>query len=152
MGLDMHLTKSTYIGAEYDHRKISGTIKLKKEGKDIFIKSRRVSEIRESVAYWRKANAIHAWFVSNCQDGNDDCKEYDVTQEQLEELRGICEKIMNNPIEGENLLPTQDGFFFGSTEYDEYYMEDIKQTKRMLDGILSEATDNDVSYYYRASW
>ena len=26
------------------------------------------------VAYWRKANAIHSWFVENCQDGVDECQ------------------------------------------------------------------------------
>ena len=28
------------------------------------------------VAYWRKANAIHGWFVYNIQDGVDDQNEY----------------------------------------------------------------------------
>ena len=30
------------------------------------IKFDRVCYIEESVGYWRKANAIHNWFVANC--------------------------------------------------------------------------------------
>ena len=27
-----------------------------------------------NAAYWRKANAIHKWFVDNVQDGEDNCQ------------------------------------------------------------------------------
>ncbi len=30
-----------------------------------------VTTIREEVLYWRKANAIHQWFVENVQGGED---------------------------------------------------------------------------------
>lgn len=46
------------------------------------------------VAYWRKANAIHKWFVDNVQDGKDDCREYDVDLDNLEELRGTCVRLL----------------------------------------------------------
>ena len=42
------------------------------------------------IIYWRKANAIHKWFVENVQEGVDDCGEYEVTVEQLTELRDLC--------------------------------------------------------------
>ena len=41
------------------------------------------------VAYWRKANAIHGWFVDNIQDGVDDQNEYYVSKEKLEELKKL---------------------------------------------------------------
>jgi hypothetical protein len=44
------------------------------------------SEVIEEVMYWRKANQIHKWFVDNVQDGVDDCKEYWVSEEKLQEL------------------------------------------------------------------
>lgn len=49
--------------------------------------------IQQEVAYWRKANQIHDWFVNNVQDGNDDCECYEVSEEQLRDLLDICIKV-----------------------------------------------------------
>ena len=46
---------------------------------------------------------------------------------------------------------TESGFFFGSTDYDEYYWEDLENTKTMLTDILAEPED-DAEFIYRASW
>jgi len=48
------------------------------------------------------------------------------------------------------LLPTQEGFFFGSTDYDQYYYEDLIYTQKMLTAELKE--DDDATYYYSANW
>ena len=76
MGLDSYLKKRIYIGAEYEHRKVKGSINLTAENKPIKVDLKKVTEIIESVGYWRKANHIHKWFVDNVQNGEDDCKEY----------------------------------------------------------------------------
>ena len=109
--------------------------------------------LMEEVAYWRKANAIHLWFVENVQDGIDDCKYHqEVTKEILEELLETCQKVLDNSSLAEKELPTTSGFFFGSTAYDEFYMSDIKNTIDMITTIL-EATDFDKQMiYYRSSW
>jgi hypothetical protein len=97
MGLDMYLEKRVFIGAQYEHRQVKGTIDLEAEGVKIPINFKRVSEIVEVVAYWRKANQIHKWFVDNVQDGNDNCADYYVAPEQLEELLALCVDIKANP-------------------------------------------------------
>ena len=51
-------------------------------------------EVKTNVAYWRKANAIHSWFVNNVQNGKDDCEEYEVSEGQLHELYDICKDII----------------------------------------------------------
>lgn len=45
------------------------------------------------ICYWRKANAIHSWFVDHVQDGTDDCNPYWVEPEQLAELLETCRKV-----------------------------------------------------------
>jgi hypothetical protein len=47
-------------------------------------------------------------------------------------------------------LPTQQGFFFGSYEYDEWYFGDLKQTVEIIDNALS--VSDDWSFYYSSSW
>jgi hypothetical protein len=163
MGLDMYLTKRTYVknwNFQKDEQKHTVTVKLNgKSRKDI--KPRRISQIIEDVGYWRKANQIHNWFVENVQDGRDECQESYVSLEKLTELRDLCKEVIrykNSEFNNDN-LPTSSGFFFGGTDYDEYYYEDCKDTIKIIDTILKEEeivsnTEGIYSgeYYYQASW
>jgi len=171
MGLDSYLKKKIYVGANYDHRKITGKITIKQDGRPINVNFKRVSEITEDVGYWRKANHIHKWFVDNCQDGEDDCREAYVSKDQLIELLETCKKVMKTKptkitkkskkvdvtVKGEtdetaeDLLPTQSGFFFGGTEIGDYYYETIKDTIEIIEPLLKELSDVD-SVYYQSSW
>ena len=140
--------------------------------------------IMEQVAYWRKANHIHNWFVDNVQDGIDDCDyHHEVSEEILEELLATCEEVLERSVlvagpvvngytykdgmetpniedgmyianteVAEELLPTTSGFFFGGTEYDEYYYDQVKYTAETVKKIL-ETTDFDKEMvYYISSW
>ena len=149
MGLDMYLNKRVYIGANYEHNDVTGSIKLTRGDTKLPIKLKRVVEITEQMGYWRKANAIHNWFVVNCQDGIDECQETYVHTEQLQELLDICSQVLKNHDLAHELLPPTSGFFFGGTKIDEYYFDDLKYTKKILKAALKE---NNGDYYYRSSW
>lgn len=109
--------------------------------------------IMNQVGYWRKANAIHQWFVDKVQDCEDDCDYHnEVTKEDLEDLLDICQRVLDDHSLADELLPTQSGFFFGGTEYDEYYFEDIENTISIIKNVL-ETTDFDKEMiYYVSSW
>lgn len=156
MGLDMYLTKKTYV-KYWEHKGDDNfDITVSKGGKNVdYIKPRRISEITEEVGYWRKANAIHKWFVDNCQGGVDECQETYVELGKLKELLLICTEVKNNPSKAKSLLPPTSGFFFGSTDTDEYYFDDIEYTINILESILNEEEENNngiTSYYYQSSW
>lgn len=120
------------------------------------------------INYWRKANAIHGWFVDNVQNGVDDQGNYAVTVEQIRSLRDACAKVIagSSLIDGEvyaatrlgedgpqkvtrsgkviedasvtrAILPTMDGMHFGSADYDQDYLNDLCETRRVLSEILS---------------
>lgn len=93
---------------------------------------------RGMIMYWRKANAIHRWFVEHAEYSNqtDDCRPIDLTINDLEQLRDLCKEVLENPSNAPNILPTEDGFFFGSTEYGDDYFYDIEYTYKALDKIL----------------
>lgn len=164
MGLDMYLTKKIYIGAKYEHRAVTGEINLKTKGHPVNINFNRVSEICEEVGYWRKANQIHKWFVDNVQDGEDDCKSYFVQDEAFTRLLNAINAVLadrGTAKEQETIneiLPPADGFFFGSTETDEWYWQDLEYTKTLIKEILQEIEQDNksegmwVSYYYQSSW
>jgi len=159
MGLDMYLYRKTYVKSWKDTAQVLITIPDTADDSVKQVKSERVKYVVEEVAYWRKANAIHKWFVDNLADGVDECQEIPVTRDSLQELLDLCIQVKENrekPVmlqtPPEDLLPTASGFFFGSTEYDDYYYEDIDLTIEQLQGVLSEDPEDYSFYYYQASW
>lgn len=172
MGLDMYFSKKKFIWS--DDRG-----KLKISGID-GIRSNKVKEIVEEAGYWRKANQIHKWFVDHIQDGNDNCAEYYVSEENMEILLETVNKVLDaselvdgkiingfrykdgkeepifedgqyikDPTVAKELLPVQSGFFFGSEQYNQWYYEDLVNTKKILEEALEE---DDGEYYYQSSW
>ena len=109
----------------------------------------------EDIGYWRKANAIHNWFVSELQDGIDDQRITEVPVDKLLELQGICEQILainkTNKREAvliaDKKLPPVSGFFFGSTEYDESYFQDLEETVNIIKKALRGLEERDVIFY-----
>lgn len=107
---------------------------------------------------------------------------HEVTEEILRELVGICEEILKDAVlvkgkirngyriengkEVPNMvdgmfvanpevceeLPTQSGFFFGGTEYDEYYIGDVRYTYEKLSKVLEETDFKSQMLYYCSSW
>jgi len=111
--------------------------------------------INFGVGYWRKENHIHHWFVENVQDGSDDCKEYYVSAEQLKELKALCEEVKTNHSLANDKLPTQGGFFFGSTDYDEWYFKSLDYTIDVIDKCLELSKIDKMFGYdfeYSSSW
>jgi len=155
MGLDMYLYKKTYV-QNWDYMKPEQrheiTVKFAGETrKDI--KPERIGYIIEQVAYWRKANQIHKWFVDTCGKGIDECQEIYVCREELQTLLELCQTVIESPDKAADLLPSEGGFFFGSTDYDDSYFTDLKDTVAMLTGILKEhPNETGASFYYQASW
>lgn len=144
MGLDMYLNAKKWIG--YGNDEVA-----EKVAQVVESPFGPVKEVTVEAAYWRKANAIHQWFVENCQEGVDECQETWVSREHLERLRDICQQVVDEPSRARELLPPKAGFFFGSTDIDEYYLEDLAHTREVLDRIL-QADLKGWDFYYRSSW
>ena len=101
------------------------------------------------MAYWRKCNQVHQWFVDNVQDGEDNCGTYFVSREHLETLIDLCKQVLADHSLADELLPSQAGFFFGSTDYDEWYFKDLENTVKQLTRCLASPYDY---FQYSSSW
>lgn len=164
MGLDQYLSARNYISGVNYGRKDDGEYFSEPNPEfDKIIEAQGLtrSDLRESnpsiylevsVGYWRKVNAVHQWFVDNCGEGDDNCRPYYVSREQLIELRDLCQQVIDNPEDAEELLPTQGGFFFGSTDFDDYYIADVKDTIEQLDNVLNNKKFDGWDFQYVASW
>jgi len=201
MGLDQFLSAKLYIGGCYEHNGITGTIDIKKRPvkynhdkneyeptgpEEPFIQMTNLSQVEDitlRVGYWRKANAIHKWFVDQVAEGEDDCQPVHVERSQLEELKRLCEEVLSKSllidgkvrngqhfangkwediiIDGKIVfgaeaamekLPTTEGLFFGSTDYDMWYIQDLQNTVEIITKALSDPLLKDCDFEYRASW
>ncbi len=106
-------------------------------------------EVRCQVAYWRKCNQIHAFFTRESELKN--CGEMRITTEEMQELKDRIVKVQKDHSLAAELLPTGDGFFFGSTDYDEGYFADLDDTYEKLERILAHE-DESIKYIYSANW
>jgi hypothetical protein len=143
MGLDMYLYADKYVWND--------DVKLNEAVSNVIdTKGFKLKNIRLDVGYWRKANQIHNWFFNNVQGKVDDCNEYEVCKEHLVELLDICKKVQADHSLAPALLPSQSGFFFGNTDYNEGYFIDIDDTIEIIEKALTLA--DKWSFIYRASW
>lgn len=162
MGLDMflELRKHEYQSAFYKTKNCTIKLTFPKELKDFFgdCTESVTRDTSYRVGYWRKANAIHNWFVTNCAQGVDDGSTMIVSAEKLKDLLELCNRVLKDPSIAAELLPTKEGFFFGSTDYDEVYFEKLKSTVKILEPVIrfldtkTNKGDSSWTAEYSASW
>lgn len=124
------------------------------------------------VGYWRKFNALHQYIVDKFAKGEDDCQRIYLSREDIVQILDLLKKI--TPDNAMELLPPAQGFFFGSQEINEWYMQDVEYSIKVLqlaldflDEAIIPATEEqgaklnpdnpfkEYKYrqiYYRASW
>ena len=154
MGLDMYLKGRRYLSRfDDDDKKIAHN--LQKQFPELGNQTSHfggamILEVSIDVGYWRKANAIHGWFVREVQGGIDDCKSYDVSRTDLTNFRALCLRVLNFKHLANELLPNVEGFFFGGQEYDEGYYADLENTVAIIDKAL--ALPENWEFEYQSSW
>lgn len=94
------------------------------------------------VAYFRKVNFLLPFFHYE-----DNCEEKRISKAEVEALLDACEK----EIKGEEVLEPTAGFFFGSTDRDEYFYERIVDVVKKFTAILNE-TDWESEELYMYCW
>lgn len=149
MGLDMYLKAEKFVSG-HAHLKDAAFDALKAAVGVAPDKNSPYYTVGVTIGYWRKANAIHGWFVDNVQDRRDECEETPVYREHLEQLRDTCRAVLEKPDSASTALPTRGGCFFGSTEYGDGYKDDLKRTIEIVDRAL--ALPSEWHFSYRASW
>ena len=144
-------------------------------------KRRAVTERRdETLAYFRKVNFIQKFFEDKYEVPDDE--RVPITKEDLQGLADLCDRVMSKFEEwdgakealdsddyveppkhiqdyADELLPTCDGFFFGSTDYDNWYFNNVKDVRDTVREILQEVEDtyevedaDNYQLFYRAWW
>ena len=97
-------------------------------GLDIyFLKKKKEGD--EELGYFRKVNFLVQFFEDRGYK-IENCVPITITKEDVYSLKECCEQVLGDHSLANAYLPTCAGFFFGSTDYDEYYFSDVD---RVLD-------------------
>jgi len=152
MSLDSYILKKYYIGANFEHRKITGTIDIFERGKKLDINFNEVRYIECQAAHLESAYMIHDWFVKNVQGGEDDCNQYHVERAKLKELFDTCNKVLENRELADELLPTGEEYYFKSEVYTEEYYDCLENVVGVLSKINFESEDYSFDFYYESAW
>lgn len=96
--------------------------------------------------YYRKVNFLYAFFAEALTD--EQCV---VTKHDVETIISHCKEVLADHSLAEKLLPTQSGFFFGSTDYNEWYFKDVEDVLEKFTKYLEGWDDDTIGWVY-FSW
>lgn len=133
MGLDINVTKIAKSMVKTNTNSWKDYEKLIDELNDIDC------ENFEFLAYFRKVNFLFEFFSGSL---NEDETTAVITRWEMEELIEKCEFVLNNRDKASEILPTCDGFFFGSLDYDDYYFESVAKVLLSFQVILENYSDD----------
>ena len=127
MGLDMYLIGAVHFHGLTDEQLIPQPV-----------------QHRFRLAYWRKHPDLHGYIVNEFANGEDNCQEIPLTEEQM---HSIIDAIRSNR------LPHTEGFFFGESKNDLEEMEGAIDSFEHAITWSNTGSHKKFRYvYYQASW
>ncbi|CCW29055.1 hypothetical protein ABLA30_08915 [Xenorhabdus nematophila] len=112
-------------------------------------KHKKCTDKNIQVGYFRKVNSLLYWVSNNVQNVNN-CEEILISKHKLEQLIAVLNELTKDNCN--KLFPTSDGFYFGSTEYDEYYWSDVEEIKDWVNNVLKSFDFNHYKLFFWAWW
>lgn len=103
------------------------------------------------IVRWRKKNWIHGYFEEVITNGEGEIANCEYHSIDWDVVRGLIEK-MKKALDQRNPshLEPKPGFFFGSTEVDDYYWDSLQgdlNHLEMLDTIMGSPVKEKVHYW-----
>ena len=81
-------------------------------------------------AYFRKVNFLFKYYEDRGKM-YDQCYAF-TDVDDIDDIIDKCEQVLKDHSLAHSLLPTQSGFFFGSTDYDDWYFSDVKDCLKQM--------------------
>ena len=100
-------------------------------------------------AYFRKVNFLFKYYEDRGKM-YDQCYAF-TDADDIDDIIDRCERILKDQSLAHSLLPTQSGFFFGSTDYDNWYFSDVKDCLKQMKKYRKLLKDG-VTGYVIFSW
>ena len=104
---------------------------------------------KKELAYLRKANSLQGYFVGKYHIEN--LEYHKISNEDAKDILSRVTQVLNDISLAPKLFPSCEGFFYGNTGYDEWYIDDLKSIQKIFSKILEEWNDKEYEFYYQ-SW
>lgn len=128
-------------------------------GLDMYLEkvNRNDSRDKDEVHYWSKANSIHNWILKETgtsSDFNAGDNDIEITKDMLIKFVEQAKTVLKDRSDetSARLIPSCSGYFFGSTEYDEWYYDDIKDTAEKFLELVNTFDFEGYKLLYSCSW
>ena len=94
MGLDIYLSKKTFIGAMFRSSEVGGTISLTKRGVPIPIKAERLAYVEEDIFHGRKTYWLLEWLNHELAEVLTNAGEQEISGEVMDRLHQACIEVL----------------------------------------------------------
>ena len=99
-------------------------------GLSIYIDQYKKNGEFKELLFFTKVNFLLPFF-----DYTENCEDIKINKQQVEDLADTCKQVLKK-LKAKTLLPNTEEFFFGSTEYDEMYFDNIKLVLQRFQHLL----------------
>ena len=153
MGLDIRFEKAKRHRVEETEERLN-EIKKEFENPNYSVKKfhslkNEYAELNhwKEVAYFRKVNFLLPFF-----EYGENCSRLEIDGYKIDELLVKCKQVLEDNSLAETLLPTQGGFFFGNTEYNDWYFYYVKEVYDKFSEIAEDFNSDEDMLSMVCSW
>ena len=153
MGLDIRFEKAKRHRVEENEERLN---EIKKEFENPNYSVKKFHSLKneydelnpwKEVAYFRKVNFLLPFF-----EYGENCSRLEIDDYKIDELLFKCKQVLEDHSLAETLLPTQGGFFFGNSEYNDWYFEDVKEVYDKFSEIAEDFNSDEDMLSMVCSW
>lgn len=96
----------------------------------------------EELFYYRKLNSLQNYFESNFNIDN--CEKVELTLDIVNDIKNLVDTVIKDNTEESAIknFPTTNGFFYGGTDYDKWYFNNLNNISRDMNELLTKYKDD----------
>ena len=154
MGLDVYLSKKTFIGAMYKSQAITGSISLFKRGKKIPVRLGRLAYVIEDIYHGSKTHWLHHWLELELPETLENAEDQEISGPVMDRLHDACIEVLRHRYEPDFREVCKEKLHCDlkpeiSEEALNLFLDEVDELAKATDA--SEKTD-DAVFIVTASW
>ena len=154
MGLDVYLSKKTFIGAMYKSQAITGSISLFKRGKKIPVRLGRLAYVIEDIYHGSKTHWLHHWLDIELPETLGNAEDQEISEPVMDRLHDACIEVLRHQYEPDFREVCKEKLHCDlkpeiSEEALNLFLDEVDELAKATDA--SEKTD-DAVFIVTASW
>ena len=154
MGLDIYLSKKTFIGAMFKSSEVSGTILLTKRGRKIPIRPERVTYVEEDVYHGRKTCWLLEWLNHELPEALTGTGEQEIDDNVVDRLHQVCIEVLEhrNMVDLREVCREKLRCSLKPDISEEDLEQFLQEVEALATATSAEEKTDDAVFFVSASW